>query len=259
MVNMSVSVESKRARFQTLHESGCFVIPNPWDIGSAKRLEKMGFEALATTSSGSAWALGREDGQISLDEALAHFRQLCTVTDLPINADFEAGFAKNTAELARNVALAVETGVAGISIEDFGNEIRYEVSEATERIATAKEAIRSTGSAVLLIGRAEGFIRGNPDLEDTIKRLDAYSRAGADCLYAPGVKEISAIEEIVKAVAPKPVNVLLLGPLFSVSQLSAAGVRRVSVGGAFAAAAWDGFERSARMLRDKGTMPPRPL
>jgi 2-methylisocitrate lyase-like PEP mutase family enzyme len=254
---MSPSVESKRARFRGLHESGCFVIPNPWDIGSAKRLEKMGFQALATTSSGCAWALGREDGQISLDEALTHFRQLCAATDLPINADFEAGFANNTAELARNVVLAVETGVAAISIEDFSDGTRYEVAEATERIAAAKEAIHSTRTAVLLVGRAEGFIRGNPDLDDTIRRLEAYSRAGADCLYAPGVKEVSAIEEIVKAVAPKPLNVLLLGATFSVSQLASAGVRRVSVGGSLAAASWAGFERAARMLRDEGIMPPR--
>jgi 2-methylisocitrate lyase-like PEP mutase family enzyme len=253
----SKAVERKRSRFRALHERGCFVIPNPWDVGSAKRLEKMGFQALATTSSGSAWALGREDGQLSLDEVLAHLRQLCAASELPINADFEAGFAKSAEELARNVALAVETGVAGISIEDFNDGVRYDIAEATERIAAAKDAIQSTRADVLLVGRAEGFIRGNPDLDDTIRRLDAYSRAGADCLYAPGVKEISAIEEIVRAVTPKPVNVLLLGATFSVSQLAAAGVRRVSVGGALAAAAWAGFERAARMLRDEGVMPPR--
>jgi 2-methylisocitrate lyase-like PEP mutase family enzyme len=255
---MSLNVETKRARFRALHESGCFVIPNPWDVGSAKRLEKMGFQALATTSSGSAWAFGREDGQLSRDQALAHFRHLCAATDLPVNADFEAGFASNTAELARSVALCIETGVAGFSIEDFGNGIRYELAEATERIAAAKEAIHSSGADVLLVARAEGFIRGNPDLDDTIRRLDAYSRAGADCLYAPGVKEISAIAEIVKAVAPKPLNVLLLGSTFSVSQLAAVGVRRVSVGGALAAAAWAGFNHAARMLREQGIMPPRP-
>jgi 2-methylisocitrate lyase-like PEP mutase family enzyme len=253
-----MDIESKRARFRALHESGCFVIPNPWDIGSAKRLEGMGFQALATTSSGSAWALGREDGQLSRDEALAHFRQLNDATDLPINADFEAGFARDTAELATNVLLAVQTGVAGLSIEDFNDGRLYEIGEATERVAAAKEAIRSTATAVLLVARAEGFIRGKPDLDDTINRLNAYSAAGADCLYAPGVRDIDSIEEIVKAVAPKPLNVLLLGPTFSISQLAHVGVRRISVGGGLAAAAWAGFEHAARMLRDEGTMPPRP-
>jgi 2-methylisocitrate lyase-like PEP mutase family enzyme len=259
LARSTMNVESKRARFRALHESGCFVIPNPWDVGSAKRLERMGFQALATTSSGSAWSLGREDGQLSRDEALAHFRQLNAATDLPINADFEAGFADNTRELARNVLLAIETGVAGLSIEDFNNGRLYEVGEATERIAVAKEAIRSAGTAVLLVARAEGFIRGKPDLDDTIKRLEAYSAAGGDCLYAPGVGAIDAVEQLVKAVAPKPLNVLLLGPTFSVPQLAEAGVRRVSVGGALAAAAWAGFEHAARMLRDEGTMPPRDL
>jgi 2-methylisocitrate lyase-like PEP mutase family enzyme len=252
-----MNVESKRARFRALHESGCFVIPNPWDVGSAKRLEKMGFLALATTSSGAAWALGREDGQMSRDEALAHFRQLSDATELPINADCESGFADNTAELARNVLLVVQTGVAGLSIEDFGRGRLYEIGEGAERIAAAKEAIRSTGTAVLLVARAEGFIRGKPDLDDSIKRLDRYSAAGADCLYAPGVSDIAAVEELVKAVAPKPLNVLLLGPTFSVAQLAEVGVRRISVGGALAASAWAGFEHAARMLRDEGIMPPR--
>jgi 2-methylisocitrate lyase-like PEP mutase family enzyme len=254
---MSASVESKRVRFRALHESGCFVIPNPWDVGSAKRLEKLGFQALASTSSGMAWSLGREDGEVSRDEVLAHLRQLCAATDLPVNADFEAGFAKNSAELGRSVVLAVETGVSGLSIEDFNNGKLYEMAEAAERIAAAKEAIGSTAAGVMLVGRAEGFIRGNPDLDDAIRRLSAYSRAGADCLYAPGVKDLSAIAEIVKAVAPKPVNVLMMGPAFSVPQVAAVGVRRVSVGGALAAAAWAGFERTARMLRDEGLMPPR--
>lgn len=255
---MSIEIESKRARFRALHQSGCFIIPNPWDIGSAKRLDAMGFPALATTSSGSAWALGRQDGELSRDEALSHFRQICAATHLPVNADFEAGFARDTAELASNIALAVETGVCGISIEDFHQGVRYEMSEAAERIAAAKDAIRSTHADVLLVGRAEGFIRGNPDLDDAIRRLDAYSHAGADCLYAPGVIEISAIEEIVKAVAPKPINVLLLGSAFTVAQLAAVGVRRISVGGALAAAAWASFENAAQTLRDQGTMPPRP-
>jgi 2-methylisocitrate lyase-like PEP mutase family enzyme len=253
-----MTVDRKRAHFRALHEHGCFVIPNPWDVGSAKYLQQLGFEALATTSSGAAWARGREDGQLQCEEVLAHLREICAATDLPVNADFEAGYATDTGELARNVAAAVETGVAGISIEDFHNGRRYEVVEAAERIAAAKEAIRATGADVLLVGRAEGFIRGNPDLDDTITRLHAYSRAGADCLYAPGVRELSAIGEIVKAVTPKPLNVLMLGPAFTVAQLAAIGVRRVSVGGALAAAAWAAFRQTAVTLRDHGTMPPRP-
>ena len=253
-----IDMQSTRARFRTLHEQGCFIIPNPWDVGSATRLAAMGFEALATTSAGAAWARGRDDGQLSFDEMLAHLREICAATELPVNADFEAGYASTIAELTRNVAAAVETGVAGISIEDFNQGTRYEISEAVERVAAAKESIRSTGADVLLVARAEGFIRGNPDLDDTIARLQAYSRAGADCLYAPGVKELSAIEQLVTAVAPKPLNVLMLGPAFTVAQLAALGVRRVSVGGALAAAAWAAFEEAATMLRDQGTMQPRP-
>jgi 2-methylisocitrate lyase-like PEP mutase family enzyme len=253
-----MTIDSKRARFRALHEDGCFIIPNPWDVGSAKYLEQLGFEALATTSSGAAWARGREDGQLTCPEVLAHLREICAATTLPVNADFEAGYATDTAELRKNVTAAVETGIAGISIEDFNNGMRYEVSEAAERIAAAKEAIRSTGADVLLVARAEGFIRDNPDLDDTITRLRAYSRAGADCLYAPGVRELSAIDQIVKAVAPKPLNVLMLGPAFTVAQLAAIGVRRVSVGGALAAAAWAAFKETAAMLRNRGTMPPRP-
>lgn len=218
----------------------------------------MGFEALATTSAGAAWARGRDDGELSCDEMLAHLREICAATKLPVNADFEAGYATGTAELMRNVAAAVDTGIAGLSIEDFNQGERYGVSEAVERLAAAKEAIRSTGGDVLLVARAEGFIRGNPDLDDVIARLQAYSRAGADCLYAPGVRELSAIDQIVKAVAPKPLNVLMLGPAFTVAQLAAAGVRRVSVGGALAAAAWAAFQEAAAMLRHHGTMPPRP-
>src|SRR4051812_25350909 len=170
------NLESKRARFRALHEAGCFVIPNPWDVGSAKHLAQLGFEALATTSSGAAWARGREDGHLSCEEVLAHLREICAATELPVNADFEAGYAMSSGELTRNVEAAVETGVAGISIEDFNQGVRYGLTEAAERIATAKEAIRSVSADVLLVARAEGFIRGNSDLDDTIARLHAYSR-----------------------------------------------------------------------------------
>jgi 2-methylisocitrate lyase-like PEP mutase family enzyme len=253
-----IDTQTKRARFRALHEHGCFVIPNPWDVGSAKRLETMGFEALATTSAGAAWAFGRDDGELSCPDMLAHLRDICAATQLPVNADFEAGYATTIAELTRNVAAAVEAGIAGISIEDFNQGARYDVGEAVERVAAAKASIRSTGADVLLVARAEGFIRGNPDLDDTIVRLQAYSGAGADCLYAPGIRDLAAIEQIVKAVAPKPLNVLMLGPAFTVAQLAAVGVRRVSVGGALAAAAWAAFQEAAAMLRDHGKMPPRP-
>lgn len=191
------------------------------------------------------------------EEMLAHLREICAATALPVNADFEAGYATDISALTRNVAAAVEAGVAGISIEDFNRGVRYEITEAAARIAAAKEAIRSTGADVLLVARAEGFIRGNPDLHDTMTRLQAYSRAGADCLYAPGVKDLSGIDQIVKAVAPKPLNVLMLGPAFTVADVAAIGVRRVSVGGALAAAAWAAFRETAAMLRHQGTMPPR--
>jgi 2-methylisocitrate lyase-like PEP mutase family enzyme len=249
--------DSKRARFRALHERGCFVIPNPWDVRSARYLEHLGFEALATTSSGAAWAHGREDGELSGQEMLAHLREICAATALPVNADFEAGYAARVDDLVTNVRAAVETGVAGLSIEDFNKGVRYGLSEATERVAAARDAIRSTGADVLLVARAEGFIRGNPDLDDTLARLRAYSAAGADCLYAPGVKDLSAIGRIVEAVAPKPVNVLMLGPAFTVADLAALGVRRVSVGGALAAAAWAAFTETAATLRDRGTMPAR--
>jgi 2-methylisocitrate lyase-like PEP mutase family enzyme len=254
---MCADVPAKRTRFRELHRTGCFLIPNPWDIGSAKRLERMGFVALASTSSGSAWALGREDGDLSRDEVLQHLRTLCDHTSVPINADFEAGFADSLPDLAESVRLIIDTGVAGFSIEDFSNGKLYDLQEAAERIRCAREAIRTSGHDVVLVARAEGFLRGKPDLNDVIARLRAYSDAGADCLYAPGIYELGAIREIVSAVAPKSVNVLLHRPGLRVAELAEVGVRRISTGGALAAAAWAGFERTAKMLRDDGTMPPR--
>jgi 2-methylisocitrate lyase-like PEP mutase family enzyme len=188
---------------------------------------------------------------------LEHLRELCAATELPVNADFEAGFARDARELANNVVLAVETGVAGLSIEDFSEGKLLDMAEAAERILAAKQAILATGADVMLVARAEGFIRGNPDLQDIIARLKAYSDAGADCLYAPGIRELRSIAEVVRAVHPKPVNVLMLGPAFTVPQLAEAGVRRVSVGGALAAVAWTAFEEAAMTLRDQGTMPER--
>jgi 2-methylisocitrate lyase-like PEP mutase family enzyme len=249
-------LKAKRAKFRELHETGCFVIPNPWDAGSVSRLERLGFEALATTSAGFAWAMGRDDGQMSRDEVLSHMRAICEATDLPVNADFEAGFADSPDDVSGNVALAVETGVAGLSIEDRVEKELYELPLACDRIRAAREGIDRTGEDVLLVGRSEGFLIGRTELSATIERLVAYAEAGADCLYAPGVTKISDIEAVVSAVAPKPVNVLLFAGM-RVAELAAVGVRRVSVGGGLAAAAWAGFDRAARQLLDEGTMPPR--
>jgi 2-methylisocitrate lyase-like PEP mutase family enzyme len=221
-----------------------------------RRLERMGFKALASTSSGLAWSMGREDGELSRDEVLSHLRFLCGATDLPLNADFEAGFADDAEGVAANVALAVGTGVAGVSIEDRTGQELYEVGLATDRIRAAREAIDRTGEDVLLVGRSEGFLIGQTSVDATIKRLVAYGAAGADCLYAPGMKDLAAIAEVVSAVAPKPVNVLLLSGM-RIADLAAAGVRRVSTGGGLAAAAWAGFDRVARQLVEEGTVPSR--
>jgi 2-methylisocitrate lyase-like PEP mutase family enzyme len=253
---MAMELTSRRAAFRRLHEAGCFVLPNPWDVGSARRLERMGFKALASTSAGYAWAMGREDGELSRDEVLSHLRVLCGATKLPVNADFEAGFADGPEGVAANVALAVGTGVAGLSIEDrMGREL-YEVPVAVERIRAAREAIDRTGEDVLLVGRSEGFLVGRTELAATIDRLVAYAEAGADCLYAPGIRKASDVAAVVAAVAPKPVNVLLM-PGMRVAELAGMGVRRVSVGSALAAATWAGFGRAAQQLMDEGTVPPR--
>jgi 2-methylisocitrate lyase-like PEP mutase family enzyme len=254
---MTLSVAEKRAAFRLLHREGCFLIPNPWDAGNARRLERMGFKAVASTSAGYAWSMGREDGDMSRDEVLAHLQMLCASTSLPVNADFEAGFADDPAGVAANVMLAVATGVAGLSIEDRVGHDLYEPAQAVERIQAAHEAIGNSGEDVVLVGRSEGFLIGQTDVDATIKRLVAYAEAGADCLYAPGVKDISAIAAIVSAVAPKPVNVLLMGPEMSVAALAEAGVRRVSVGGSLAAAAWKGFDQAVRLLVDEGRVPAR--
>lgn len=250
---MSKNLAAKRAAFRALHESGHFVIPNPWDIGSARRLEKLGFKALASTSAGYAWTLGRKDGELSLDEVLEHLRALCAAASLPINADFEAGFADQPDGVAASVRLAVETGVAGLSIEDRTGRNLYPMSLAVERIQGAREAIIESGQDVLLVGRTEGLLIGKTSLDQAIERLVAYSNAGADVLYAPGIKDLAGVKEIVAAVAPKPVNVLLLD--MNVADLAAAGVRRISLGSAFAAAAWAGFERAALSVRDEGQLP----
>ena len=255
---MPDALQVKRATFRALHQQGCFVLPNPWDVGSIRRLERFGFKALASTSAGAAWALGRSDGELSLNEVLEHLRFLCAATDLPVNADFEAGFTDEPEGVAANVALALDTGVAGFSIEDRTGRTLYELNHAVDRIKAAREAIARSGHDVVLVGRSEGYLIGQTELSPTIDRLVAYADAGADCLYAPGITDFSAIRTLVSAVAPKPVNVLLIGPDMQVADLAEAGVRRVSVGGTLAALAWAAFDRAVRLLVEEGTLPKRP-
>lgn len=240
------TIAERRAAFRALHEQGCFVLPNPWDRGSARFLEHLGFRALATTSSGAAWSRGRPDGSATRDEALDHLADIVAATSLPVNADFEDGYGATADEVAASVALAVSTGVGGLSVEDASGGELYDVAVAVERIAAAREAIDASGEDVLLVGRSEGFISGRPDLPETLERLRAYAAAGADCLYAPGVSDPDQLAAIVAAVAPKPVNVLVGGPsALTVHGYAGLGVRRISVGGALAEAAWRGFERAA--------------
>ena len=248
-----MDVKQKRRRFRELHQQGFFVLPNPWDIGSAKYLEKRGFKALASTSSGAALAIGRQDGELSRDEVIAHLRMLCTATSLPVNADFEAGFVDSPQEIATSVRMAIDAGVAGLSIEDARNRILLDKSEAIDRIRAAREAIDRSGEEVVLVGRAEGFLRGRPDLNDVIDRLVAYGENGADCLYAPGLNDMEQVRAIVRAVAPKPVNVLFRSPFF-MDELARAGVRRVSTGGTLARRAYAALEQAAdELLADQPT------
>jgi 2-methylisocitrate lyase-like PEP mutase family enzyme len=250
------SIADKRREFRKLHESGCFVIPNPWDVGSAVYLQTLGFKALATTSSGFAWSVGRPDGGISRDQALRHLQEVVAATDLPVNADFERGFAVDTDGVAENVRLAVQTGVAGLSIEDStGNAARplFPLGKAVERISAARKAIDKSGGDTLLVARAECFLVQRPDLLEAIARLKAYANAGADCLYAPGIRTPEQITALVSAVAPKPLNLLVGGSSeLNLREIAALGVRRVSVGGALARAAWGGFMRAARLLAERG-------
>lgn len=250
------SIADRRQAFHHLHESGCFVIPNPWDVGSARALVQLGFAALATTSAGFAWSSGRPDNGVSLDEALGHLRSIAGSVDVPVSADFEGGFADAPAGVAANVALATATGVAGLSIEDCtadpANPL-FEFELAVERIQAAREAIDRSGTATLLTGRSEGFRFGRPDLAETIRRLVAYAEAGADCLYAPGIRSMDQIATVVKAVAPKPVNVLVGSDFTTVAELRDAGVRRISVGGGLARTAWTGFLQAAAEIAEHGT------
>jgi 2-methylisocitrate lyase-like PEP mutase family enzyme len=252
---MTNAIDRRRV-FRQLHESGCFVIPNPWDLGSARVLVQLGFKALATTSSGFAWSMGRPDNGVSRDEVLAHIRSVAHAVDVPVNADFEGGFAIDPLAVAANVAAATGTGVAGLSIEDSTGDPSsplLEFSLAVERIRAARGALDETGTGVLLTARSEGFIVGRPDLAETIRRLAAFAEAGADCLYAPGIRTASDIAAVVGAVAPKPVNVLVGADFSTVTELARLGVRRISVGGALARAAWTGFLQAAQEISDHGT------
>lgn len=250
------SISDKRRSFQQLHAKGCFAIPNPWDIGSARFLQSLGFKALATTSSGFAWSQGRPDVPDRREVVLAHLRAMVDATDLPINADFENGYAHDAAGIAQSVSLAIEAGVAGLSIEDSSGHVPnplFPLETAVERIRAARTAIDRAGGDVILVGRAECFLVGRPSIDEVMARLKAYADAGADCLYAPGLRAREHIGAVVAAVAPKPVN-LLIGSAseYTMADAAAMGVRRVSVGGALARSAWAGFMRAARLISEQG-------
>lgn len=248
-------------RFRAMHEAGCFVLPNPWDVGTAVYLHHLGFEALATTSAGVAFARGRPDATpaLPLEEMLTHIHEIAAATPLPVNADFQSGYADEPEGVAANVTLCLGTGVAGLSIEDNTGDMAsplYEADLAIARIRAARQAIDASGIPIVLTGRCEAWLVGEPDpFRVALERLVAYAEAGADCLYAPGVREPDEIAAIVKAVAPKPVNVLMHGPseTLSVSRLADLGVRRISVGSALARAAWGAFIRAAQSIKSTGT------
>lgn len=251
-----MSIADKRQTFRRLHESGCFVIPNPWNVGSARYLQGLGFKALATTSSGYAHSIGYSDGDVTRDMVLAHFREIAQVADIPVNADFENGFVDDPAGVAENVRLCVETGVAGLSIEDFtGNDADplYPFDVAVARVRAARKAIDAAGGGVVFTARTEGFIKNRPDMAETIRRLKAFADEGADCLYPPGIKTREQIETVVKAVTPKPVNLLMSAATgFTVKDVADMGVRRISVGGTLARVAMHAFLKSAREIAEQG-------
>jgi 2-methylisocitrate lyase-like PEP mutase family enzyme len=250
------SIAEKRAIFRKLHESGCLVIPNPWDIGTARYLQHLGFKALATTSAGFAFTRGLADGAVSRDAMLGYIAEIVANCDVPVNADFEGGYAHEPQGVAESVRLCIATGVAGLSIEDAtGNKDSpiYDFDRAVARVKAARAAIDAAGGDVLLTGRCECFLVGRPDLDETLRRIKAYSAAGADCLYAPGLRTRELIEAVIKSAAPKPVNVLMGAPLgLTVTDLSALGARRISVGGAMARMAWGGFMRIAKEIASEG-------
>src|SRR6266487_1206726 len=256
---MRSTQKSLVTKFRALHESSCFVLPNPWDIGTAIYLERLGFKALATTSAGFAFSRSKPDGGVPRDEMLAHIGEIVEATALPVNADFHAGYADESEDIAANVQLCIETGVAGLSIEDSTGRSHsplYEKKLAIERIRAARSAIDASKTGVVLTGRCEAWLVGDPDpLHTALDRLNGYAEAGADCLYAPGVSDPGEIAQIVNAVAPKPVNVLVSG--FN-HQLTSSGlvdlcVRRISVGSGHALAAWGAINRAAQESKANGT------
>jgi 2-methylisocitrate lyase-like PEP mutase family enzyme len=248
--------EDRINEFRRLHDSGCFVMPNPWDAGSARVLEQLGFPALATTSAGMAWTLGLGDIEVGLDQALAHLRDVAAAVDVPVNADFQGGFAVEPEGVATNVTLAAQTGIAGLSIEDSSNDPDnplFEFDLAVERVRAARQAIDASGTPIVLTGRCESFVVGRPDIDETIRRLIAYADAGADCLYAPRLDQVEHAAAIVAAVAPKPVNLLINAPFITVAEAAELGVRRISVGGTLARAAWGGWLAAAKEIAEAGT------
>ena len=255
MAAVRPSTVDKRKTFRELHKSGCFVIPNPWNVGSARYLQGLGFKALATTSSGHAHSEGYPDGAQSMDEVLAHYRELAAATDIPLNADFENGFADDPDKVAENVTKCIATGVAGLSIEDSPQNPTplYEFDMALARVKAARAAIDKAGGDVVFTARAEGFIRGRPDIDEIIRRLKAFADAGADCLYSPGIKTREHIEATVKAVGGKAINFLNFGALgFTVNDLAGMGVRRISVGGSLALVAMHAFIQTATQIAKEG-------
>ncbi len=253
---MPVSTADKRATFKKLHESGCFIIPNPFDVGSAIALQKLGFRAMASTSAGFAWTIGKADNKVTIDDVCNHLTAICAAVDLPVNADYEDGFAHEPDKVAVNVGRAVKTGVAGLSIEDFTGDAAkplFDRTLAVERLKAARQAIDADKSGVLLTGRCEAFLRGIKDMDLVIDRLNAYADAGADCLYAPGIATKEEISTVVKAVAPRPVNLLIGSSGVSLKEAEALGVRRISVGGSLARTAWTGFMKAAKEMVEKGT------
>ena len=247
-----LTAAAKRATFRALHQQGCFVLPNPWDVGSARLFQHMGFAALASTSSGYAWTTGRPDYAVTLDDVLGHLQAISAAVDVPVNADFESGFAADTEGLAANVQLAVQTGVAGLSIEDRdvdALERLYDLPRAVERLVAAREAVIRTGQDVLLVARTEGLLIDSKAVTPAIDKLVAFAAAGADVLYAPGVQDRNDIAAMVRAVAPKPLNVLVMNPEITVAELADLGVRRISIGGSLATVGWGAVMAAAEQMK----------
>lgn len=249
-------LDERVAEFHRLHATGTFVMPNYWDAGTARALEQLGFPALATSSSGFAWTTGRADNHVTLEDAIEHLRVTAASVSVPVNADFEGGYAVDPEHVATNVRLAAGTGIAGLSIEDSTGDADnplYDFDLAVERVRAAREAIDTSGTGVVLTGRSEGFVVGCPDIDETLRRLRAYADAGADCLYAPRVSTHEHVAAIVEAVAPKPVNLLINAPFITVAEAAALGVRRISVGGTLARVAWGALLQAAHEIKHAGT------